>query len=63
VVVGADVVPAEELDGALVVAAELAEEALLLLEAELEELADEADEALPFKQEASLPAWIGTWEE
>lgn len=62
VVAGVEVVPAEELDGAVVVPAELAEEALLLLllEAELEE---PADEALPFKQEASLPAWIGTCEE
>lgn len=56
--VGADVVPAEELEGELVVAGAAEDE--LLLDSELAELAEEAP---PLKQEASLLAWIGTWEE
>lgn len=56
--VGAEVVPLDEV-GALE-----EEEAELLLDAELEdddETDEEAEEALPFKQESSLLDWMGTW--
>lgn len=63
-VLGAAVEAEDALDEELELAAD--EEAALLLEEELLEAAaldEPADEALPFKQEASLLAWIGTWEE
>lgn len=61
-VAGAEELPVDEL--AAVLLDEAAEELLLLLllldeEASLEE--EPAEEALPFKQELSLLAWMGTW--
>lgn len=66
-VVAADVALDEELE--LATEAEEAEEELLLLlllealPAGAAELAEPAGAALPFKQESSVPAWMGTWEE
>jgi len=63
VVAGAEELPVDEAadELAALLLDEAAEELLLLLdeEASLEE--EPAEEALPFKQELSLLAWMGTW--